>query len=861
MTSLIVTLPYNYCTPCTDMLQRWSEPKPWGSHGEYYYGGSYPTSPESFLGVGRDERPAKWLWHISDLRSKAATCRCCNFILQSLNASPWMGYGEEDFVGLKPQLVGTKLSADGKLATPKERDDVERQFAWGNRPRNPPSLYDRYYRPMLRLYNKNRDMKDQKHRSHIAGDFTFILPLAESEDTSTRNPMLDLQTFHGRKVPAQVDFLLIQQWLRTCETRHSTAVKDASSPYIYRAERADRRNRCVPRPRRKVSNFRLIDVEGRCVVPAWDHTRYAALSYVWGHAKRLLLTSGNLEELLRPGALSPERDEVPRTFKDAIFVAERLGIPFLWIDALCVLQDDEEQLVEHMNIMDSIYSAAILTIVSDADSADSGIPGVSIPRGPPQATLRHGNKSYISSRRTFGKALSDSCWESRAWCLQEKVFSCRLLVFSATQAFYHCAEATFFEDTIMETRENNHSSVFIAERSSPAHKGRPQPGHTAYDAHQNLFGRNFWSLTEVYTQRQLSFESDCIRAFSGILASLEPEYGLAHWGIPEYYFSCGIAWKQTRHEVPLRRPEFPSWSWAGWRGNTGSRIQFGNVLTTNSDIWNIDWHYYKLDSETGLYELRPMNRSYHKSWQAKNPAFLRRPKHEAGAKREPLPELFDLPVHQNTDIEADEDSMLADSASFLSNQQPAGDWQAQQKVFQARGRYYQAQGERGYGWIISGHPGEEDYVPQEMPPFTHDPTRMPPLSQIIRFFTSCATLAIGSEPNDENYQVWNAFRYQDDDRHFYGLYSTSGNPPPCLGHIQLDPTWEGIGKEHEFIYVSPSYWPPTDSGGWTSTIIWIMLLEDVGGAPGVKRRVQLTGPINIENWRLAQPVWKCITLA
>jgi hypothetical protein len=78
---------------------------------------------------------------------------------------------------------------------------------------------------------------------------------------------------------------------------------------------------CVPKPRRKLSHFRLIDVEKQCVVLAQDQDEYAALSYVWGRVKRLLLTVENLEPLSTPGALSPNREEVPRTFKDALIVA------------------------------------------------------------------------------------------------------------------------------------------------------------------------------------------------------------------------------------------------------------------------------------------------------------------------------------------------------------------------------------------------------------------------------------------------------------------------------------------------------------------------------------------------------------
>jgi hypothetical protein len=276
-------------------------------------------------------------------------------------------------------------------------------------------------------------------------------------------------------------------------------------------------------------------------------------------------------------------------------VAERLSIRYLWIDAICILQDNDKQLVEHMNAMSSIYSSATFTIVCDTECAGSGIPGIGYPREPTQAMFRYRVQSFISSKRTFGMALSNSPWENRAWCLQEKVFSKRLLVFTDAQTFYHCNCVTWFEDTVLEAREDGGGSVYIAERSSPFRKPDRGPSYTAYEAHRRLFGRNFWSLVETYSRRQLSFESDAIRAFSGILKSIESEYGSAIWGVPQYTFARGLTWSLSPHNMSLRRSGFPSWTWAGWRGNTGSTLRFSDVLTEPSDIWDIEWHYYRLN--------------------------------------------------------------------------------------------------------------------------------------------------------------------------------------------------------------------------------------------------------------------------
>jgi len=111
----------------------------------------YPTNPEHYLpeNVGS---AAQWMWHIGDLKTSARSCRCCNFILETLNASPWMTHEDKDFIVLRSGLVGSKMS--GVLATPQERDGYDLLLNYGNRPSMPYSEYDRYHRPMLELFKK-----------------------------------------------------------------------------------------------------------------------------------------------------------------------------------------------------------------------------------------------------------------------------------------------------------------------------------------------------------------------------------------------------------------------------------------------------------------------------------------------------------------------------------------------------------------------------------------------------------------------------------------------------------------------------------------------------------------------------------
>lgn len=566
-----------------------------------------------------------------------------------------------------------------------------------------------------------------------------------------------------------------------------------------------------------------------------------------------------------------------------------------------------------MNAMDSIYSSAILTIVSDTASADSGIAGVSISRNPPQATFQYGNTSYISTKRTFGKALSISAWESRAWCLQEKVFSKRLLIFTESQAFYHCRCSTLFEDTVMESKEKRVGRVKISERVDATCKRSKSPGLTAYEAHTNFFGRNFWSLVEIYTQRQLSFEKDTIRAFSGILKSIEEDEGPAIWGIPEYRFGRGLVWSLDPPKLSLRRKEFPSWSWAGWKGNAGAKLKFHDfVKMTAEDIWKVNWHYYRWDKESREYILTPVEdvvRDY------RGKIIRRRDDPESGAKfsmdsmedttkddpaahphqpepANPTSRLVTLPSPKVTleatsiapDQKEESSSSIPDAQASLSAGSPSdvhvksaqklgtavsaspspkplpaplsyfpanartASWETQQNAIRERKS-------DDHSWCLSSHPGDPDYVARrEMPPLIHDACTMPPLEHVIRAYTSVARLVIDEEPDRDLFKHHSSY-YRKKNFHAIRVPGTGEQ----LGHVELDHAWKGKGKEHDFIFVARGYWIPSDSfRGHHPEILHLMLVQGNGE---IKTKVQMVGPIDIANWRLANPVWKCVSLA
>jgi hypothetical protein len=81
--------------------------------------------------------------------------------------------------------------------------------------------------------------------------------------------------------------------------------------------------------------------------------QYAVLSYCWGSRKQPILT----KDLVDSGNLKFPIQELPPTIVDALKICRRLGLPYLWVDALCIIQDspDAHDWVEQSAVMDDIY--------------------------------------------------------------------------------------------------------------------------------------------------------------------------------------------------------------------------------------------------------------------------------------------------------------------------------------------------------------------------------------------------------------------------------------------------------------------------------------------------------------------------
>ncbi|KAH7357309.1 heterokaryon incompatibility protein-domain-containing protein [Rhexocercosporidium sp. MPI-PUGE-AT-0058] len=350
--------------------------------------------------------------------------------------------------------------------------------------------------------------------------------------------------------PKHFDVELAREWMDRCDHLHEEA--------CYPAKR-------VPLP--GLASILLIDVANWCVVSASPDARYVALSYCWGQTAAIRSLKENITSLKAPGALLPDTTvfKIPATIADAMIFTRKAGERYLWVDSLCIIQDDYDTKELHLNSMAFIYANSLFTLVAaDGSNADHGLHGV----GNRERDLTHHEIRLPSGTLMLNKPRAglrlDSIWNSRGWTMQESLFSRRLIIFDGFVSWV-CCEGEWSEDTDREHDYQGSSHFLLTDRVG-------------------LYGRlplwpdmRVWgSLVQMFNQRDLTFERDVIDAFAGVEAVGRPSFPFGFLlGMPQLFFDIALLWQPEKRLVRRDKdPSYylPSWSWAGWKGEIETQL-------------------------------------------------------------------------------------------------------------------------------------------------------------------------------------------------------------------------------------------------------------------------------------------------
>lgn len=457
---------------------------------------------------------------------------------------------------------------------------------------------------------------DVKLLGYPRGPKTQIVALSqfrlriESDWPTTSLHFNDVAFSYGHILdPHQIDLSLGRMWLDDCEQNHG--VTCSKQAWAFKLGRPD--------------SFRLVDVDDLSVIEVtgaqvWSY-RYVALSYVRGVAPTFELLQSNRNKLLRThGLLKIFRHSLPRTIRHAITATRAFGERYLWVDALCVVQDDEIDVRQQLNAMDRIYGNALLTIVAaDAEHAAVGLRGVeSGSRHVEQIFEQVESDIHMMLPLPEPKGLTTSVWNKRAWTFQERLLSRRMVIFMGGQIIWRCHKAVAFEDmTAAETGEEleSYSSLSI----KPQHLGQKKTAESYLNCsvEQLRSGQthlvrtttfsNYASLVHEYSQRRMQFPTDVLHAFAGLSHVFELCFkGPIRQGLPEALLDAALLWRPVERLCRRSAPGVPSWSWAGWEGP----LKYEDAFRIDTN----DWALKRIASDSGIEAFRPLLRYF--SWRS-----------------------------------------------------------------------------------------------------------------------------------------------------------------------------------------------------------------------------------------------------
>jgi hypothetical protein len=327
----------------------------------------------------------------------------------------------------------------------------------------------------------------------------------------------------------------------------------------------------------------LIDVELHCIVRADTSYRYCGLSYVWGRANVLSTTKRTRGSFMQPGAFHLFRPAP--LIEDAICFTRMIGERFLWVDSLCITQDDEQVAGLYINRMDFIYSQAIITIVAASSaSALDRLPGVFPGSRAPQQTPKIADMlmlMMIKKTRGLYTSLDDTVYKSRAWskfqpvvamtaaylsiAFQELLLSSRCVILTHLEAYLTCPSFVISE-----------ISGYLPETWKRFHPLRRLiPANSTYDGICDIVA--YRDLVTAYSQREFTYDVDILRAFAGVSSFLSSKmlHGSMVCGLPTSDLALALGWvsqgpTNRRHTCTATdgsgTVSLPSWSWAGWTG-------------------------------------------------------------------------------------------------------------------------------------------------------------------------------------------------------------------------------------------------------------------------------------------------------
>lgn len=293
--------------------------------------------------------------------------------------------------------------------------------------------------------------------------------------------------------------------------------------------------------------------------------RYVTLSYCWGGISPITLRQDNLREL----AVAIPWESLPKTLQDASWLITQLGFSYLWVDALCIIQDSSMDWSTEAAKMKTVYANSSLNIM--ADHGFDSKQGLFRPRQPEvlrpfvwQDSRQDSGVYRLCYVERFMREVFQAPLNGRAWVVQERFLAPRALHFGEKQVFWECAELTAAEalpDSVSFHLPNVQSPKRLSGLAMTCLTDATG-GFEIYD---------IWDrFVHIYAFSDLSYATDRSIAISGLASII-----CHHLRLSEADYLCGmwrprfvqeltwyvLRWTDQVSNTRLTKHTVPSWSW------------------------------------------------------------------------------------------------------------------------------------------------------------------------------------------------------------------------------------------------------------------------------------------------------------
>lgn len=367
-------------------------------------------------------------------------------------------------------------------------------------------------------------------------------------------------------------FELLSQWLVECDQDHECHQKAEFYPtrLIFVGDSDPNKLRLVEQ-----ASLLLALVKGA------GQMDYLALSHCWGRPttdekKRYCTTPENIRKRRKGFTF----EDLPKTFQDAVQVTRKLGKRFLWIDSLCIIQEEEgkSDWKRESKLMEQVFSSAYCTIA--ATSAVSWKEGFLERKSTIQSVQVQdvsGNRIHVCNNvDNFNDDVEDGNLNKRGWVLQERVLSRRIIHFTKRHTYWECGEGVRCENfTRMATPPGK--QYFLLDPKFPDRLTRSGYYRTVQFL-QYLF--------QQYARCGLSLSLDREIAISGLMERMKRVFQTEQkHGVFARYLAGLLLWRRSEESTTGGVFEDqPSWSWMRYTAIEFERVPHDILVADDATL-------------------------------------------------------------------------------------------------------------------------------------------------------------------------------------------------------------------------------------------------------------------------------------